>query len=369
MAYGQLRFMPTNKIQNVSEITLSSQASGRISGVKKRGSGSAVMKRFGPFQGAFGLSYYIEVDSVSAGVSVGQATIRWRTSDTPEGDWESSGVLTATSPAIALSADGLGTNITINFTGAPGDDFVLGDNWQFECRANFGGEFLIDRNRNTYWKSTGIASENIVIDYGTPTKITAAILQDHNFTAAATVKFQANASDSWGSPSVDYTFATITDPLIYYLDATYQYNRWLIEDPTNTDAFLQVANIMHSEYLTLQKVNSIWGAQQVPGMRLQENESEPGVLRRYWYADRDDLVLDFGRTLSNADVATLITMAETLRDTDNKQILPLWVHQFYDQPETLRLRDWRNIDAWQRVISSYLLNSDTSLIFHEAVKA
>lgn len=368
MAYGQLRFIYDNLITSVSMLTLSSQANGRISGAKKIGSGSAIMGIFGSFQGAFDLSIYIEVDSISVGTSVGQATISWRTSDTPEGEWEQTGVVTATSPAMPLSADGLGTNLSINFTGASGADFALGDNWQFEARATYGGERLLDRNRNTYWKSTGITSENILVNYGTATQVTAAVLHDHNLTDAAVVKFQANATDSWGSPSVDYTFASITPALVYYLDATYQYNRWLIVDTTNPDSFLRVGNICHAEYLALEKINAEWGSQQTPGLRLQENESEPGVLRRYLYASRNDLTLNFGRTLSNADISTIVTMQEALADTDTKQVLPLWLHLFYDQSETLRLMDWRNISEWQRTYSSYLLNSDTSLIFNEVVK-
>jgi hypothetical protein len=368
MAYGQLRFLYDNLITSVSMLTLSSQANGRTSGSKKTGSGSAIIDITGPFQGAFDLSYTIEIDSIGAGTEVGQATFRWRTSDTTAGAWEQTGVTTATTPVIALSADGLGTNIKVSWTGALGNDFALGDTWQFECRANYGGERLLDRNRNTYWKTTGITSENIVIDYGAATKVTASVLHDHNFTSSAVVKFQANATDSWGSPSVDYTFTTITEALVYYHDSTYRYNRWLIADTTNTDSFLRVANIMSTEYLALSKVNADWGSSQTPGMRIQGNESEPGVLRRYWYSDRNDLVMDFGRTLKNNDVNTLISMSESLRDTVTRQIIPLWVHQFYDQPETLMLMDWFNIDQWQRRYSSYLLNSDTSLVFHEAVK-
>jgi hypothetical protein len=349
-------------------LTLSSQANGRKSGSKKTGSGSAIIDITGPFQGAFDLSYTIEIDSIGAGTEVGQATFRWRTSDTTAGAWEQTGVTTATTPVIALSADGLGTNIKVSWTGALGNDFALGDTWQFECRANYGGERLLDRNRNTYWKTTGITSENIVIDYGAATKVTASVLHDHNFTSSAVVKFQANATDSWGSPSVDYTFTTITDALVYYHDSTYRYNRWLIADTTNTESFLRVANIMSTEYLALSKVNADWGSSQTPGLQMQANESEPGVLRRYLYATRNGLALDFGRTLTNADITNLITMQEDLADTVTKQVKPLWLHLFYDQSETLRLMDWQNIDDWQRSYSSYLLNAVNSLTFSEAVK-
>lgn len=365
--YGDLRIIADNKITSVSMLTLSSQATGRVSGVKKSGDGVATMLVYGSFQGAFDLSYTIQCDGIASGASVGQATIRWKTSDTASG-WEGSGVLTATTPYIALSADGLGTGISISFVGATGADFVVGDTWTFECRASYGGERLLDRNRNTYWKSTGITAETIVIDYGAATQITAAVLHDHNFTSSATVKFEANDTNVWTSPAYSTTFATITNPLVAYADKTYRYNRWSISDATNTDGYLKVGNIITSVYDSLDKVNGEWGSQQINGLQLQSNESEAGILRRYFYATRQNLTLVFGSTLSNDDVDAIISIQETLIDQSLRRILPVWVHLFSDVTDTLKLYEWRNIGEWNREFRSYLLNSGVTLDFAEVVK-
>ena len=366
--YGELRLLYDNLITGVSQLTLSSQADGFISGTKKTGTGSARMDVYGPFRGALDLSYEIVCDSVAAGVSVGQATIKWRTSNTAAGTWEATGVTTATSPAIALSADGLGTNITISFVGSVGDDFAVGDRWIFEARALYGGERLLDRDRNTYWKATGDTLESIIIDHGSAKQVTGVLLHDHNISDGATVKFQANATDAWGSPSYSTTFSTITDPLYLYLDETYRYNKWEIADPGNTDGYIQVANIMETAYLTLEKVNAVWGAQQRNGLQLQSNESEAGILRRYLYAQRKSLEIEFGPTFSNNDVDSIATMQETLINLMTKQVAPLWVHLFSDMAAYIFLMDWQNINEWTRVFSSYLLNSGTVLSFDEVVK-
>ena len=50
------------------------------------------------------------------------------------------------------------------------------------------------------WRTTGKASENIVFDLGTATKITVFSMFTFNLTASATVTLQANASNSWGRP-------------------------------------------------------------------------------------------------------------------------------------------------------------------------
>lgn len=370
--YGALRLFYENLITAVSEITLSSQAAGRRSGSSKSGDGSATMEIYGSFAGEFDLSYEIECDSIAGGADVGEATIRWRTSNTTSGSWEQTGITTATTPYIALSSDGLGTGIQISFVGGVGNDFAVGDTWKFECRATYGGDRLIDRNRNTYWKSTGITSESIVIDYGGATEVTGVVLQDHNFTGSAVVKFQANASDSWGSPSYSNTFSAVSgsipDPLYLYPAQTYRYNRWYFEDTTNTDGYLRVGNIMHADYLELENINADWGSTDSPGLKLQDNESMSGVLRRYLYAQQRMLTLQFGEVFSNDDVDSLITMQEALLNVTTHQIDPLWVHLFSDSGDYLWLMHWLNVDDWTRAFRSYLLNSGVSLLMAEAVK-
>jgi len=366
--YGELRLIYENLIDSAADITLSSQATGFISGVKKTGSGVATMAATGPYAGTADLMYTIVCDSIAGGTDVGQATFKWRTSATAASTWEQTGVLTATTPLIALSSDGLGTDIELSFVGNVGTDFAVDDTWTFETCATYGAGKMLDRDRNTCIKTTGDTAETIVVNSGAAENVTAVLLHDHNISDAATVTFQANATDSWGSPSYENVFSAITDPLYLYLDQTYQYKRWLIEDPTNPDGYIKVSNIMHSVYAAFDQCNAVWGSSETPGLKMQGNESEPGILRRYLYAYQKDLSLIFGELFSNDDIDTLIEIQEGLANLLTKRIMPLWVHEYFDQPETLRLMNWHNIDQWQRVFRSYLLNSGTTMLLSEAVK-
>ena len=108
------------------------------------------------------------------------------------------------------------------------------------------------------WRTTGKASENIVFDLGTATKITAFSMFTFNLPASATVPLQANASNSWGSPSYSHALTIATDAdgavlprIVYFLDQTYRYWRVLLADSGNTATYLQIGRIAAGEYYEL----------------------------------------------------------------------------------------------------------------------
>ena len=61
------------------------------------------------------------------------------------------------------------------------------------------------------WSTTGVqASETLTIDLGTATTIDTFIVSSHDFDGTETsVKIQGNATDSWGSPTIDETMTVI----------------------------------------------------------------------------------------------------------------------------------------------------------------
>ena len=366
--YGELRLIPENKVTSIDMVSVSSRADGTKGDVVKNGLGAATMTVQGLYQADYDLAYTVKCDSVAAGVGVGDATIRWRTSRTIPGAWEQIGITTVSTPAIPLAADGLGSDLSIAFTGGVGDDFAVNDEFWFITRAKYGPGKLLDRDRYTRWASEDATVQTITIDFGAAERITVALLQDHNITSGATVKLYGNTSDSWGSPAYTYTFGSIADILHVYLDQTYQYWRWEITDTSNPDGYIYIGNMAMAEYQTLEKQNFEWGLVDTSGYVLQSNQSEPGVLRRYVYAPQQRLAGSFGETLSNADVDTLRSAAKSLIDSDTKQVKPLWVHLFSDEGSFLFLMDWVNIDQWSRTFRSYLLNSETNLVFDEVVK-
>ena len=108
------------------------------------------------------------------------------------------------------------------------------------------------------WRTTGKASENIVFDLGSAKKITVFSMFTFNLTASATVTLQANASNSWGSPSYSQALTIATDAdgavlprIVYFLDQTYRYWRVTLADSGNSDSYLQLGRMAAGEYYEL----------------------------------------------------------------------------------------------------------------------
>jgi hypothetical protein len=80
-----------------------------------------------------------------------------------------------------------------------------------------------------YRTGTSAAAEWIKIDLGASYVVQAVILLDHTLTAGdSTIKLQGNATDSWGSPSVDETLTYNAGTMAKYLSAAQTYRWWRI---------------------------------------------------------------------------------------------------------------------------------------------
>lgn len=105
------------------------------------------------------------------------------------------------------------------------------------------------------WRTTGDTSEWVKFDLGSATAITCVGIFAHNLTSAATVTLQANASDSWGSPSYSQVLPVATDAdgvvvphIVYYLSQNYRWWRVTFADAANTDTYIQVGVIRGGAY-------------------------------------------------------------------------------------------------------------------------
>lgn len=83
----------------------------------------------------------------------------------------------------------------------------------FSEDTGFDVSFFYDTNQGTKLKSNG-TTQNVVIDFGSAKTIKAACLLNTNLGASpTTVDFEANASDSWGSPSQSTAMTAKQNPL------------------------------------------------------------------------------------------------------------------------------------------------------------
>lgn len=88
-----------------------------------------------------------------------------------------------------------------------------------------------DKKLTKVWMGTTVdATQRIVIDAGAAVAPDLIAILGHNFTTE-TISIQANSSDSWVTPAVDYEFSSIKDIMFYnYTGSAYRYWSILIEN-------------------------------------------------------------------------------------------------------------------------------------------
>jgi len=186
---GSGRFLYSNLITAESMISVSSLRNGLVTAALKEGLGSAVLNPSGGFTGPVDLEYIVEIDSIAAGAEVGQATFRWSDGG---GTWDATGVTTSAVNTL------LNNGVYINFTTGSGADFVVGDRWYFKAINLFNAGKMIDLDRDHRYRSAALGAPNTVtVDLGSAQEVKAIVLQDHNFTSAATLKIEGSADNTF----------------------------------------------------------------------------------------------------------------------------------------------------------------------------
>ncbi|MBW2062653.1 MAG: hypothetical protein JRI95_13980 [Deltaproteobacteria bacterium] len=162
---GRFRFLFDNLISDEDMITVSSLTDGMVS-LPIKGStsssgpyGRASMDTTGDYSGQVDREYVVEIDSVSSGYEIGQATFKW--SDNGGSTWNQQGITTTASYYT------LNHNVQIKWTGATGHDFELGDRWTFIAFNNFSAGRMIDCDRDTRYRSASSALGSELVTNGT----------------------------------------------------------------------------------------------------------------------------------------------------------------------------------------------------------
>ena len=124
-----------------------------------------------------------------------------------------------------------------------------------EANSDLVAENVLHDHIAKLWRTTGKASEWIRFDLGSAKQIKVFSMFSFNLTSSATVTLQANASDSWGSPSFSQALTIPTDSdsnvlqrIVYFLDQTYRYWRVTLADSGNTSSYLDVGRMSAGIY-------------------------------------------------------------------------------------------------------------------------
>jgi hypothetical protein len=240
---GNARFLIENLITSESMLTVSSARAGQVGLAVKVGGGSASLQASGPYTGANPGQYIVEVDSVVAGTGIGQATFRWRPTSTST--WSAQGVATATSPVV------LETGLTVAWTTGGGTDLMAGDYWTITVDKPFGKAKLLDRDRDTEWRSAAPTTyEYFIVDFGAARQVDVVSLLDVNF-PASTIVYLKGCSDLVFSTGLnEYWTIGAGDFIAYPVTASRSYRYWLIQAylPANSLEYARIGDLFLGSY-------------------------------------------------------------------------------------------------------------------------
>ena len=327
--YGPTRFFDNNLI-TASNVTVDSVRGGTITGSIKSGSGSALMYTSGDYTGDNRRTYLCQIDSIAGGAEVGQATFKWRSSDTAVDTWEATGVTTSLT-AITLE-DGIDV-LWVNGTGA---DFVVNDQFSFWVIPTYGIANTLDYfdRGKVYLSDASDVVINITIDLGSAQTITAVALGDHNLTDSATITVKGNTADSWGAPAYSQS-VTLADIATLYLSESYRYWRFTVDDSgtPNPDDYIQVGILYLGDYLQLAQ-NSDWGSSQNLSGNTLEQTSPYGIAQMNALSWQDLYTLNY-TLIDNDDVDDLRAMLKSLFDFETSIAKGLILHLFSDETDEI----------------------------------
>lgn len=123
--------------------------------------------------------------------------------------------------------------------------------------ANYPVENIQDIRLSKVYRSTDDADETIVMDAGAGNTInpTVLLIAAHNITDAATISIQGNATDSWGSPTVDESVTHDAGVIVHtFTGSALRYWRLYVDDDANPDTYIEIGRVFLGTYLQMPNV-------------------------------------------------------------------------------------------------------------------
>jgi hypothetical protein len=115
-----------------------------------------------------------------------------------------------------------------------------------------------DQRLSQQYRTTAVTSQTIILDLGSAKSISTAAIISHNFTSSVSVTIDANTSNSWGSPATSKTIIYNAGMMLnFFTPVSYQWWRFTISDPTNTNGYLSIGRLWLGDYLTIDPSSSI----------------------------------------------------------------------------------------------------------------
>jgi len=135
---------------------------------------------------------------------------------------------------------------------------------------------FLDTRMSRFGRFTGKTSENIVFYNSGGFSFDEVLIAANNMTSSATVTVQANASDSWGAPSVSESMTRLVNGYWYYNFSSvqsYDYIRIVVADATVTESYIKIAKVFIGQSLTLPGIAPTAELPVISNSLVSQNES------------------------------------------------------------------------------------------------
>jgi hypothetical protein len=336
---GPTRLLAGNLL-TADVVTPSEVARGRVTALRKDGTGSATLIVAGAYSGLVDLDYYVEVQAAG---DTGTATFKWSEDD--GATFVATGVATSEAP-IALS-----NGLTVAFIHGSGQDCDAGDVWRWRAYLPHGPAAMLDRDRDTEYRSDGVGPLSLTFDFGEPVTPTVLALLDHNLRAETQLRIDASADNFVTVPVRDPVRAVAGEPLVHYIGAparTYRYWRLSLSDAGHPDGYLRWSEAYLGTYLETSRRHESGDA--ASGQRVITRDR--AVSGRWVGAvpeirTRVEVQWSF---LTEDDREALFDVFAEAFDPDRMRTRPCWVHLDSDDPASILLAEWAGGSAQSRNI-------------------
>lgn len=314
MAKG--RWLYNNLLTSVSRVSVSSAPLGTVGRVVPQALGGAQLRAQGRFDGDDDLLYEVEIDGLSAGDKVGQASFRWRSAD---GDAWQGANLTTSETLIQLSH-----GVAIKWDASGGDTLCAGDRWSFVAARPHGRAALLSSDPDHDWRSEGKDEESLTVDLGLTLPVDAVVLGYHNLSCLGRAELMADQGPDWENPAYRQELAVASPHLVAYPQASFQHWRLVLHDPASGEACLSAGTLFLGS-LVEPSVNFIYGQEQSLGFQRRESRLGGNLRGAAVLGRRDALRIGY-RNATTSDREALEKVLYWCHQGGQGQARPVWFH-------------------------------------------
>jgi hypothetical protein len=116
-------------------------------------------------------------------------------------------------------------------------------------------ENVQEQRLSVRWRSAAVTAQTVIIDFGTEQTVTTAAILGHNISSSATassILLSARADTGFTAGNVIATLTRNENAILkFFTGAPFRYFQFSIDDPSNTDGYLDIGRLWLGDYITV----------------------------------------------------------------------------------------------------------------------